>query len=241
MAQQEGSVGGFTHRDGTIAFYSRVNALLRPQDVVLDFGAGRGLAQDDPVAFRRSLMTLRGRTERVIAMDVDAAVMSNSMSDEQIVMANSSVIALSDSSVDLVLADNVFEHIADPIGVSKEFARVVKPGGWVCARTPNLYGYIAVGARLIPNSMHSKIVRRLQPGSLRNETDVFPTIYKMNSRRQLKTLFAEKDWQLFVVSNRPDAGYAAGIRAIGALQLMIGAVPGASPMLHVFARRLPLE
>jgi hypothetical protein len=32
---------GFTHIDGTIAFYTRVNALLKRTDVVLDIGQGR--------------------------------------------------------------------------------------------------------------------------------------------------------------------------------------------------------
>src|SRR4051812_27231210 len=38
----EVSVSGFAHSDQEVAFFTQVAALLRPTDVVLDFGAGRG-------------------------------------------------------------------------------------------------------------------------------------------------------------------------------------------------------
>ena len=34
----ESRFGGFTDIDGTVAFYSRVNALVKPLYVVVDFG-----------------------------------------------------------------------------------------------------------------------------------------------------------------------------------------------------------
>jgi len=41
--------GGFTHVDGTVVFYTRVNSLLDRSTVVLDMGCGRGVAAEDPV------------------------------------------------------------------------------------------------------------------------------------------------------------------------------------------------
>ncbi len=53
--------GGFDRYDGTIQFYQRVNALLRPDFVVADFGAGRGRIHiDDLIGYRRSLTNLKG-------------------------------------------------------------------------------------------------------------------------------------------------------------------------------------
>lgn len=42
VAFPEIGAGGYTSRDGTVEFYGRVQALLRPTMHVLDFGAGRG-------------------------------------------------------------------------------------------------------------------------------------------------------------------------------------------------------
>ena len=42
--------------DSTIQFYERINALLQPDFVVLDFGAGRGASHsEDRVRYRREL------------------------------------------------------------------------------------------------------------------------------------------------------------------------------------------
>lgn len=46
--------GDFTNIDGTLAFYSRVSALLTPDSVVLDAGCGRGAHLEDRVFFRES-------------------------------------------------------------------------------------------------------------------------------------------------------------------------------------------
>lgn len=81
------NVGGFSRVDGTIAFYQRVNALLRPDDVVIDYGAGRGLAHsDDVVPFRRELTLLRGKVRKVIGADVDPIVTTNPGVDEAVVI-----------------------------------------------------------------------------------------------------------------------------------------------------------
>jgi hypothetical protein len=56
---------------------------------------------------------------------------------------------------------------------------VVKAGGWVCARTPNRWGYIALAARVIPNRWHITALRALQPHKLPEDT--FPTAYRVNT------------------------------------------------------------
>ena len=69
--------GGYTDIDGTVAFYHRVNSLLKPSDVVLDVGCGRGEYVDDPVAIRKGLRVLRGKVAKVIGLDVDPAAQTN--------------------------------------------------------------------------------------------------------------------------------------------------------------------
>jgi hypothetical protein len=61
--------GGFDRYDGTIQFYQRVNALLRPDFVVVDIGAGRGRIRiDDPIAYRRRLTSLKGKVKSSASM-----------------------------------------------------------------------------------------------------------------------------------------------------------------------------
>jgi hypothetical protein len=61
------SVGGFSRVDGTIEFYQRINALIQPDHVILDIGAGRGSAHvDQPSLYRTRLMNFKGRVAQVI-------------------------------------------------------------------------------------------------------------------------------------------------------------------------------
>ena len=180
--------GGFSRVDGNIEFYGRINALLHPAMTVLDFGAGRGKdATDDPVVFRRELRILKGKVAQVIGVDTDVAVLANPSVDRAFVVEENEELPFADESIDLIVSDWCFEHISRPDVVARELDRVLKPLGWVCARTPNRHGYIAMGARIVPNTLHSRLLRRLQPG--RQSHDTFPTLYRMNTRKQITAVF----------------------------------------------------
>ena len=65
----EARAGGFSRVDGTIHFFSRVQALLQPGATVREFGAGRGHELfEDPVEYRKGLRRLQGRAARVIGV-----------------------------------------------------------------------------------------------------------------------------------------------------------------------------
>jgi len=183
----EVAAGGFSHVDGKVGFYQRVNALLLPHMTVVDFGAGRGQSSEDPVIYRRELSLLRGKVKNVVGLDVDDVVLSNPQVDEAHVVHQGSPLPLADQSVDLVVSDYAFEHITDPEWVSGELHRVLTPGGWICARTPNKWGSIGIPARLVPNRFHNAVLRLVQPE--KQQRDTFPTAYRLNSFSALARYF----------------------------------------------------
>lgn len=179
--------GGFSRVDGTVAFYQRVNALLRPDMMVVDFGAGRGRLAEDPVRYRRQLRQLRGKVALVLGVDVDEAVLSNPLVDQGLVVEQGQRLPIEDGTVDLVVSDFTFEHVSDPDWAAGELTRVLKHQGWLCARTPNKWGYIGIPTRLLPNRFHLAALRRLQPQ--KSPDDTFPTEYRLNTMTQLKQHF----------------------------------------------------
>lgn len=185
----ETAVGGFSRVDGSIEFWSRVAALLRPEWRVLDFGAGRGAHIDtDESEYRRGLKTLKGRVAHVHGCDVDPAVLGNPYLDEATLIRPGEPLPFADASFDLVLANYVLEHIDDPVAVARELARVTRPGGWIAGVTANRLGYVAIAASLVANRAHVAVLRHAQTDRL--DHDVFPTRYRMNSRRALQRLFS---------------------------------------------------
>lgn len=206
----EWHVGGFTRVDANLAFYSRVQALIDADSVVVDFGAGRGQFLEEPPSYRRDLQLLKGRARRVVGIDIDPVVLENKSVDEAQVWVPGTPIDLPDASVDVVVAEATFEHIDDPALVVPELERILKPGGWVCARTPNRWGYIAVGARMVPNSLHARVLGRLQPG--REEKDIFPTRYRLNTRRHVRRWFPAPRWQSYGYTINAEPAYFANSR-----------------------------
>lgn len=189
------AVGGYSREDQIVDFYGRISVLLTPDSVVVDLGAGRGGFMDEPDSYRRSLRLFKGRVRRVIGIDVDPIVKENRSVDEAQVWEPGTPFDLPDESVDLVVSDFTFEHIDDPSLVVPELERIVKPGGWVCARTPNRWGYIAIGARIVPNRWHGRVLSRLQPG--RHERDIFPTRYRLNTLADLRQEFPAPTWEVY--------------------------------------------
>lgn len=205
----ETAAGGFTRVDGTVQFYVRIRALLlqapdRP--TVLDFGAGRGAMAGSPTAVHRELADLRPYSRRVIGVDVDRAVHNNPLLDESHLIESGTLLPLADRSVDLIVSDHTFEHIATPDPVAAELTRVLVPGGWLCARTPSKWGYIGIGARTVPNLFHTRLLSRLQPD--RQPQDIFPTAYHLNTRRDLEHYFSNDQYDHFVYGWDPEPAYA---------------------------------
>ncbi len=187
----EANIGGYTKLDGLVEFYTRIGTLVDEQSEVLDFGAGRGIwAFEGTTELHRRLRTLRGRVGRVVGTDVDPVVTTNPTLDEAHVVGLGDPLPFEPGTFDLVIADHVLEHVnrEDAPDVAADIMRVLKPGGWLAARTPNKWGMIGLAARAVPNRLHVPVLRRLQPG--RQAEDVFPVRYEMNTRKDLRRLFA---------------------------------------------------
>lgn len=180
--------------DSTVAFCSIIHALLPGAETVVDVGCGRGGAVattdgSDPLDFR-------GPGRRVIGIDVDEVGVDNPVLDEFRPITGSRW-PLEDGSVDLVVSDWTLEHVEDPESFVRELTRVLRPGGAFVARSVNRNSVTALGARMVPNRHHAKVVARMQPG--REAQDVFPTVYRMNTRKALARLL-DRDYEWSAMS-----------------------------------------
>jgi SAM-dependent methyltransferase len=237
----EAAVGGYTRLDGQIEFYTRINALVDEKSRVLDFGAGRGQWALDPMPeMSRRLRTLKGRVAEVVGSDVDEVVMTNPTLDTAAVVELGAPLPFEDESFDLVIADYVLEHINrdDAQDVADDIMRVLKPGGFLAARTPNKWGMIGLGARLIPNDLHIGVLSRLQPG--RKPEDVFPTRYAMNTRKHLRRLFDGQAVHVYGHVNEPTY-FGRSSTTVWHLAAGLGRLtpPRLAPTLMIFVQKAP--
>jgi SAM-dependent methyltransferase len=235
------NVEGFSRFDGTVQFYQRVNSILRPDAVVLDYGAGRGVAHiEDPVRFRRQLVRIQGKVGKVVGADIDPIVTTNPALDAAVVLDKSGRLPLADRSINIILSDHTFEHIEDPASVTREFDRVLTPGGWICARTPNRYGYIAFLNRIIPKSVSKKAVSMAQPG--RKEEDIFPAFYRLNSQAALRKHFDPARYDHFSYTWDSEPAYHFSSHLVYGLMLFAHAIspPPLKAMRYIFIQKKPI-
>jgi SAM-dependent methyltransferase len=170
-----------------------VLARLTPRSSVLDLGAGAGIVTQ---------MNFREHAARVCGVDLDPRVAENPYLHEAKV-AGGEGIPYGNAEFDLVFSDNVLEHLDEPARVFAEVARVLKPGGYFLAKTPNRWHYMPIIARLTPHAFH-RFYNRLRG---RASVDTFPTRYRANSISQLRKLAAATGFEITrieLVESRPE-------------------------------------
>ena len=213
----ESRFAGFTQVDGTIAFYSRVQALATPETVLVDFGCGRGAYAGDPIAFRRDLRVFKGKVRRVIGLDAGPAGVENPFLDEFHCLTEPRW-PLADASANLVLCDNVLEHLPEPRTFFDEARRVLVPGGVVCIRTPNRWNYIALIARLLPGRRRAQALARAKPNLA--EEDAFPTHYRCNTLPALRRALEGNGFEAVVYGYEAEPTYLSFSKAAYALGVL---------------------
>ncbi|WP_242149395.1 class I SAM-dependent methyltransferase [Sphingomonas sp. BAUL-RG-20F-R05-02] len=225
--------------EGKFLFYSIVADLLESHHVVMDFGAGRGHQIEAVSGHLRTLLDFRGRCKTVIAVDPDDAVLTNPFVDEAHVIDATGRIPLPDNSVDIITSFAVLEHVANPAQVVDEIYRVLRPGGWFCAWTPNKWGYVGIGVRMVPNRLHEKLVPLAEPRDTRQSIDVFQTAYQLNTVNDVGRFFGPERFYNHAFTANGSPSYHFGSIIIARFwQVMMAIAPArCRKTLFVFVQR----
>lgn len=150
---------------------------LNKGDVVLDAGCGSG---------EFGVLENCGKpASKIVGMDANAeALEKNTYVDEKIV-GNLDQIPCHDDSFDLIVCEDVFEHLEQPQKVLKEFSRVLKKNGYLIVRTPNIWNL----RNAISASLPVVVRRWLKTKLLKSSSEgTFETYFRCNSRRRFRRL-----------------------------------------------------
>lgn len=123
------------------------------------------------------------RCKKVIGVDICDDLKANGSLHHAIAGTLESL-PLRSGCIDLILCRYVVEHLAQPLAVFKEFARVLRKGGRIILLTPNQWHYVSLISRSIPFGFHRLF--NLLYGVAANDT--FPTFYRANTQGRIRTL-----------------------------------------------------
>jgi SAM-dependent methyltransferase len=228
----------FYRAQAPFVFYSAVADLVKPEYTLIDFGSGRGEMFEWAWGHLRYLVTFKGRCRRVIAVDVSDAVLQHPFADERYRLDSEGKTPLPDTCADIIVSYAVLEHVANPDAFGREITRLLKPGGWFCAWTPNKWGYIAIGSKLVSERLQERVLSSAQP-NLRKAGDVFPTTYRMNTLGDIRRIFDASRFDSFSFGYSGDPTYNFGSTLMARLlRVMMALSPGfMSQSLMVFERK----
>jgi SAM-dependent methyltransferase len=120
-----------------------------------------------------------------IGIDLDQAALRENPNIAHRVCASCYSLPLESNSVDLIVCRWVFEHLEHPERALAEFSRVLRKGGVVYIKTPNLWNYGMLISWATPTVLHNAFLNATGFG------DNTPTFYRANTKRKLAEL-AEK-------------------------------------------------
>jgi SAM-dependent methyltransferase len=177
-------------REYTQLTYARlIDSVLTPQTRWLDAGGGHQILE---VTAPDLELTMVRRARLTVCCDRVVDAIAKHRSIRAGVGATLDHLPFRSASLDLITLNNVAEHLEHPREVLSEFARVLAPGGRVIIHTPNVASYpvriAEVGRRILPKPFIMKLIRYMD---FREEEDVFPTFYRVNTDRDLKASAAE--------------------------------------------------
>ena len=201
----ESKFGGFTDIDGTITFYMRINSLISPSSVVLDVGCGRGAYVEDSISLRRELRIFKGKCKKVLGIDVDERAKENPFIDKFYLIEDGHW-PIEDECVDVCVCDAVLEHVDDAEVFFSECRRTLKQGGYLCIRTSNILNYIGLFSMLTPHRFHTRVLSKVQ-GKMKEEEDVFPTLYRCNTKRKVSRMLNKYGFDRCVYGYEAEPSY----------------------------------
>jgi SAM-dependent methyltransferase len=146
----------------------------------LDTGCGH---QFFPEWMVKEAAALRAAQPNVTGIDRDLAGLRLHRGLRQRVYGDLTALPFRDAGFELISANMVVEHVADPVPVLDEMRRVLVPGGVIVLHTPNAFFWAILLARMIPQAPKRWLVERLEG---RPSEDIFPTHYQLNSARRIR-------------------------------------------------------
>jgi ubiquinone/menaquinone biosynthesis C-methylase UbiE len=160
---------------------------------------------------------LKALTQLMVGVDIDLNALLVNHSLRHRLLVDASALPFEAESFDLVTSNMVFEHVRSPYVALSEIRRVMRSGGRLIIHTPNIFDIVAIAARLIPNSLHPRLVSWIEG---RAEEDVYPTHYAFNRRRVIEHILRAVGFQQIRVEylDHPNSyGHVPAVARIEAL------------------------
>ena len=151
----------------------------------VDLGCGHQMFAEWMTAEQNEMAA---RAEQLVGVDLDWEGLRRNPFVHHKIYGNLEALPFPNGSFDVVTANMVVEHLDHPAQVLTEVKRLLRPNGKFFFHTPNSKCVMMRIATRLPQRVKNLLALVLEG---REEADVFPTRYRMNTRADIERLAAE--------------------------------------------------
>lgn len=180
----------------------------------LDLGCGHQLL---PPWRRAREEALVARAHLIVGLDPEVQALRRHRTISARVAGDGSSLPFPNETFDLVTANMVVEHLANPQEQFCEVRRVLRPGGLFVFHTPNRHGHATVIAAMMPEGLKALGVRLLEG---RMQHDRFRTYYRTNSKPEIHLLAERCGFRVASLEFIPSTAMFALVTPLAALELL---------------------
>ncbi len=188
-----------------------VNKLVTAETDWIDVGGGGALFPDN-----RSLSQLLSeRAHGITVVDPSDNVHRGAFAHERVNCLIEDY--QTNQRFDVATLRMVAEHIADPSSVLKTLNRLLRSQGKVIIFTVNRWSPVTLLSNALPFALHHPVKKLFWTV---NEEDTFPTVYRMNTRQCLRTLFTSHGFQERYFAYLDDLSVLSGFKVLNYIELL---------------------
>ena len=188
-----------------------VNKLVTAATDWLDVGGGGALfPSNQPLS-----QLLSERARRLVVVDPSDNISSNPFPHERAKCLIEEY--QTNDRFHLATLRMVAEHITNPSSVVRTLNRLLQERGRVVIFTVNRWSPVTVLSSLLPFGFHHPIKKLFWD---EKEEDTFPTVYKMNTRRQLRELFRDCGFEERYFTYLDDLSVFARFKSLNYVELL---------------------
>ena len=175
-------------RDSQYRYKETLQSVIQPGASWLELGCGHQIFPAYMSSSEAEERELVGRCDRAVGLDYSAEGLRKHRSLRHRTVGDIQHLPFAENSFDVVSANMVMEHVADPAAALAQISRILKPGGTFLFHTINASNYTFMAAKLVPQGIKNKLIWLLEG---RKEEDVFPVFYRFNTASRIGSLMGE--------------------------------------------------
>jgi ubiquinone/menaquinone biosynthesis C-methylase UbiE len=216
LAMQKILAPGLNHSQ--CDYKKMLRAYIRENSRWLDLGCGQEILPGWLPSSHEEQNALVKRSKMIVGLDHDYVTLQKQKYIKHLAAGDIQNLPFRDGSLNLVTANMVVEHLKEPDKALAEVYRILEPNGCLIFHTPNVLNYATLAGILVPVKIRKRVVEFLED---REEADIFPVYYRMNSPKTIKNLASSNGFNIIELKVVESSAYTFMLGPIVLIELLI--------------------